>query len=142
VPGVEEVWKPGSIAQHSRVEWLFWALMTVMFRVFGAARERDRKTEKKERKDIGCMIEQGQQSCLCVTEWIFVLIQGKKALRRGVRSSVSRTESITDRHCQGVMKRSGERSTFYSALNDSSLAYVPSRIHNNAPKPMKTLRIS
>lgn len=60
VPAVEEVWKPGSMAQHSRVEWLFWALMTVMFRVFGAARERDRKTEKKERKDIGCMIEQGQ----------------------------------------------------------------------------------
>lgn len=34
VPGWEEVSKPGSRAQHSRVERLFWALRTVMFSVF------------------------------------------------------------------------------------------------------------
>lgn len=35
VPGVDDCLKPGSRAQHSSVEWLFWAPRTVTFSVLG-----------------------------------------------------------------------------------------------------------
>jgi hypothetical protein len=40
-PAVVEVVKPGSRAQHSRVERLLWADKTVMFRVFAVVRAMD-----------------------------------------------------------------------------------------------------
>jgi len=56
VPACEEVWNPGSRAQHSSVEWLFRALMTVMLRVVaevGIGR-RERRTER--RRGFRCMV--------------------------------------------------------------------------------------
>jgi hypothetical protein len=51
VPAVVEVVKPGSKAQHSRVERLLWADRTVMFRVFAVARAIDaRKGVRVERR--------------------------------------------------------------------------------------------
>lgn len=35
IPGSEALSNPGTRAQHSRVEWLFWALRTVRVRVWG-----------------------------------------------------------------------------------------------------------
>lgn len=58
VPACEEVWNPGSRAQHSSVEWLFWALMTVMLRVLAEVgiKRKERERERERRRGIRCMV--------------------------------------------------------------------------------------